>query len=144
MAERAQLLVALVGEEGDQADRLQELEHAARGVSHGPHHACGHAPWSSTGRGFDRHRRSTATAGAGACRPVGPAFILWRRRTRQGAPLCVRHVATSTVILEDLEDMAKHARIFEALRSAALSPEKSLTFLQKAIRDIPESEKEKE
>lgn len=51
---------------------------------------------------------------------------------------------TSTVILEDLKDMAKHARIFEALRSAALSPEQSLTFLQKAIRDIPESEKEKE
>ncbi|MEC4018436.1 helix-turn-helix domain-containing protein [Streptomyces sp. H27-D2] len=51
---------------------------------------------------------------------------------------------TTTAILEDLEDVAKHARIFEALRSAALSPEQSLTFLQKAIEDIPDSEKESE
>ncbi len=51
-------------------------------------------------------------------------------------------ITTSTVILENLEDTAKHARIFEALRSAALSPEKSLAFLQNAIGNIPESEKE--
>ena len=41
MAERGQLLVALVGAVGDEADRLQELEHATGGASHGRHHVCG-------------------------------------------------------------------------------------------------------
>ncbi|MFI1160712.1 helix-turn-helix domain-containing protein [Streptomyces sioyaensis] len=45
---------------------------------------------------------------------------------------------TSTVIIEDLEDVAKHARIFEALRSAALSRKQSLTFLDKARENMPE------
>ncbi|WP_432143891.1 helix-turn-helix domain-containing protein [Streptomyces sp. bgisy084] len=48
---------------------------------------------------------------------------------------------TSTVIIEDLDDVAKHARIFEALRSAALSRKQSLTFLDKAIANMPEGEK---
>ncbi|MFE7609396.1 helix-turn-helix domain-containing protein [Streptomyces celluloflavus] len=47
---------------------------------------------------------------------------------------------TSTVLIEDLEDVAKHARIFEALRSAALSPKRSLAFLEKVIAGIPKSE----
>ncbi|MEV0281622.1 helix-turn-helix transcriptional regulator [Streptomyces sp. NPDC050610] len=58
------------------------------------------------------------------------------------APEAVAYdTTTSTVILEDLEDMAKHARIFEALRSAALTPEQSLVFIRKAIQGISESEK---
>jgi hypothetical protein len=36
VAERGQFLVALVGEVGDQADRLQELEHATGGARGGP------------------------------------------------------------------------------------------------------------
>ncbi len=48
---------------------------------------------------------------------------------------------TNTVILEDAADMAYHARVFECLRSAALSPDQSLTFLRKAIEDIPNDEK---
>ena len=35
VAERGHLLVALVGEEGDQADRLEELEHVAGGYRAG-------------------------------------------------------------------------------------------------------------
>ncbi|MFE4331677.1 Scr1 family TA system antitoxin-like transcriptional regulator [Streptomyces sp. NPDC056831] len=49
---------------------------------------------------------------------------------------------TSTVIIEDLEEMATHAQIFEALRSAALTPAQWLTFLREHIASIPESEKE--
>ncbi|MFE3940872.1 helix-turn-helix domain-containing protein [Streptomyces sp. NPDC059118] len=49
---------------------------------------------------------------------------------------------TSTVIIEDLEEMATHAQIFEALRSAALTPAQSLAFLRERIASIPESEKE--
>jgi transcriptional regulator with XRE-family HTH domain len=48
---------------------------------------------------------------------------------------------TSTVVVEDAADMTKHARVFEALRSAALSPEQTMTFLQNAMKSIPESEK---
>ncbi|MER6101991.1 helix-turn-helix transcriptional regulator [Streptomyces sp. NPDC001832] len=51
---------------------------------------------------------------------------------------------TSTVLLEDLEEMAGHARIFEALTAAALTPDQSLAFIRKTLRDIPESEKEEE
>jgi hypothetical protein len=51
---------------------------------------------------------------------------------------------TSTVFIEDLEVMATHARIFEALGAAALTPDQSLSFLRKALREIPESEKEEE
>ncbi|WP_371268703.1 DUF5753 domain-containing protein [Streptomyces atratus] len=51
---------------------------------------------------------------------------------------------TSTVLLEDLEEMAGHARIFEALSAAALTPDQSLAFIRQVLRDIPESEKEEE
>ncbi|QEU93701.1 helix-turn-helix domain-containing protein [Streptomyces kanamyceticus] len=51
---------------------------------------------------------------------------------------------TSTVFLEEPEDMAKHAQIFEALRSAALTPDQTLTFLRRALRDIPDTEREEE
>ena len=58
------------------------------------------------------------------------------------APEAVAYDTTSsTVILEDLEDMTHHAQIFEALRSAALPPEQSLTFLQEVMRTISDGEK---
>ncbi len=80
MAEGGQLLVALVGEEGDQADRLQELEHAAGDVRHGLHHACGHSSCGCTSRqglGFgsaprtltgDVHRVGAGTSGSAEIR----------------------------------------------------------------------------
>ncbi|MFC9031527.1 helix-turn-helix domain-containing protein [Streptomyces arboris] len=49
---------------------------------------------------------------------------------------------TSTVIIEDLEEMAMHAQIFEALRSSALTPAQTLTFLRECLATLPESEKE--
>jgi transcriptional regulator with XRE-family HTH domain len=51
---------------------------------------------------------------------------------------------TSTVILEDLPEMATHSRIFEALCSAAMTPDQSLSFLRKVLRQIPNTEKEEE
>ncbi|MFE7116826.1 helix-turn-helix domain-containing protein [Streptomyces sp. NPDC057654] len=61
------------------------------------------------------------------------------------APEAVAYdTTTRTVIFEDLEEMAKHARIFEALRSAALTPEQSLTFIRNVMKGIPETEKEPE
>lgn len=51
---------------------------------------------------------------------------------------------TSTVILEDLNEMAYHARIFECLRSAALPPNQSLAFIQKSIEEVQGGEKEAE
>ncbi|MBV7248271.1 helix-turn-helix domain-containing protein [Streptomyces sp. MW-W600-10] len=49
---------------------------------------------------------------------------------------------TSTVIIEDLEEMATHAQIFEALRSSALTPAQTLTFLRECLASLPDSEKE--
>ncbi|MFI1184617.1 helix-turn-helix domain-containing protein [Streptomyces sp. NPDC020799] len=49
---------------------------------------------------------------------------------------------TSTVILENPDDVAKHVRIFEALRSSALTPDQSVDFIRTAMKGIPESEKE--
>lgn len=61
------------------------------------------------------------------------------------APQAVAYdTTTSSVLFEDPEDMATHAQIFETLRSAALTPDQSLSFIRRAMKDIPESEKEKE
>lgn len=47
---------------------------------------------------------------------------------------------TSTVFIEDLEEMTEHAQIFEALRSAALTPDQSLSFLRRVIESLPDGE----
>ncbi len=61
------------------------------------------------------------------------------------APQAVAYdTTTSSVLFEDPEDMATHAQIFETLRSAALTPDQSLSFIRRAMKEIPESEKEKE
>ncbi|RDG38667.1 helix-turn-helix domain-containing protein [Streptomyces corynorhini] len=59
------------------------------------------------------------------------------------APQAVAYDTTSsTVLLEDSEDMAKHVQIFETLRSAAHTPNESLAFLRKTITGIPEDRAE--
>ncbi|PJN27621.1 transcriptional regulator [Streptomyces sp. CB02613] len=61
------------------------------------------------------------------------------------APEAVAYdTSTSTVLVEDLAEMAAHARIFEALSAAALTPDQSLAFVRKTLASIPESEKEAE
>ncbi|MEU7582248.1 helix-turn-helix transcriptional regulator [Streptomyces sp. NPDC041068] len=51
---------------------------------------------------------------------------------------------TSTVLLDDPEDMAEHTQIFEALRFAALTPDQTLAFLHRTLRDITQAEREAE
>ncbi|MEW1718686.1 helix-turn-helix transcriptional regulator [Streptomyces sp. NPDC093109] len=51
---------------------------------------------------------------------------------------------TSTVFIEDLADMTRHAQIFETLRSAALTPDQSLSFLQKAMEGMADTQEEEE
>jgi transcriptional regulator with XRE-family HTH domain len=46
---------------------------------------------------------------------------------------------SSTIIFEDFEGMADHAQIFETLRSAALTPDQSLSFIEKTLELIPEA-----
>lgn len=48
----------------------------------------------------------------------------------------------NTVIIEDADELANYAYVFDALRSAALNPEDSLAFLQMAIRQIQQEEGE--
>lgn len=51
---------------------------------------------------------------------------------------------TSTIFVEELEDMAKHSEIFEELRSAALTPTQTLSFLRDQLASLPDSEKDAE
>ncbi|MFD5747909.1 Scr1 family TA system antitoxin-like transcriptional regulator [Streptomyces sp. NPDC127033] len=61
------------------------------------------------------------------------------------APEVVAYDTTmSTVLLEDLEDMAVHAKIFEALRSAALTTGQSLAFIRQTLKGIPADKDAKE
>ncbi|MFE3884722.1 helix-turn-helix domain-containing protein [Streptomyces lydicus] len=63
----------------------------------------------------------------------------------EAAPEAVAYdTTTSTVLLEEPEDVAKHARIFETLRSAALTPDQSLAFIRRSIKGMVESGKESE
>ncbi|NJQ00705.1 helix-turn-helix domain-containing protein [Streptomyces zingiberis] len=49
---------------------------------------------------------------------------------------------TSTVILEDAGEMAQHAQIFEVLRSAALTPGESASFIRRLREDIAAAEED--
>lgn len=71
-------------------------------------------------------------------------FVMFSFGTEPGPEAVAYDTTTSTVLLEDLEDMAEHAQIFEALRSAALTPDQSLTFIRKAMKSIPADERESE
>jgi len=51
---------------------------------------------------------------------------------------------TSTVFVEELDDMVKHAEAFEELRSAALTPTQTLSFLGDQLAKLPESESDAE
>ncbi|WP_405798749.1 Scr1 family TA system antitoxin-like transcriptional regulator [Streptomyces sp. NBC_01506] len=59
------------------------------------------------------------------------------------APEAVAYdTTTSTVLLEDLAEMANHAQIFESLRSAALTPDQSIAFMRRTMKELSESEKD--
>ncbi|MFF4529192.1 helix-turn-helix domain-containing protein [Streptomyces sp. NPDC001407] len=50
--------------------------------------------------------------------------------------------ATGTMLQEDPEGVAKHAHIFEVLRSAAMTPDQSIKFIQDAADSISENKEE--
>lgn len=51
---------------------------------------------------------------------------------------------TSTVFVEELDDMVRHAEAFEELRSAAMTPKQTLSFLSDQLAKLPESENDAE
>ncbi|MFC9429354.1 Scr1 family TA system antitoxin-like transcriptional regulator [Streptomyces sp. NPDC056987] len=87
---------------------------------------------------------------AGITRPYAPLLAERFHFTMlslgaEPAPEVVAYDTTmSTVLLEDLEDMAVHAKIFEALRSAALTTGQSLAFIRQTLKDIPADKDAKE
>ncbi|MBW8739042.1 MAG: helix-turn-helix domain-containing protein [Streptomyces turgidiscabies] len=73
---------------------------------------------------------------------LAPYFVMFSFGPEPAPEAVAYDTTTTTMILEDLEEMAYHARVFEYLRSAALPPDQSLDFIRKAIEKIPASEKE--
>ncbi|MEV7865881.1 helix-turn-helix transcriptional regulator [Streptomyces sp. NPDC088124] len=69
-------------------------------------------------------------------------FVMFNFASEPAPQAVAFDTTSSTVILEDVEDMAKHVQIFERLRSAALTPNQSLTFIQRVIKDVSETEEE--
>lgn len=70
-------------------------------------------------------------------------FVMFSFGTEPAPEAVAFDSATSTVFVEELEDMAKHAEIFEELRSAALTPTQTLSFLRDQLAGLPNSEKER-
>ncbi|MFD3481930.1 helix-turn-helix domain-containing protein [Streptomyces sp. NPDC058665] len=69
-------------------------------------------------------------------------FVLFNFGPEPAPEAVAYDTTTSTVLLEDLAEMANHAQIFEALRSAALTPDQSLAFIDRTMKEIPASEKD--
>lgn len=69
-------------------------------------------------------------------------FTMFNFGPEPGPQAVAYDTTTSSVLFEDLAEMATHARIFEELRSAALTREQSVAFVRKAMEDIPRSEEE--
>ncbi|WP_405617246.1 helix-turn-helix domain-containing protein [Streptomyces sp. NBC_01508] len=75
---------------------------------------------------------------------MSPHFVLFNFGPEPAPEAVAYDTTTSTVLLEDLAEMANHAQIFESLRSAALTPDQSLAFMRRTMNEIPESEKDTE
>lgn len=69
-------------------------------------------------------------------------FVLFNFGPEPAPEVVAYDTTTSTVLLEELAEMAHHAQIFESLRSAALTPDQSLALIRKRMKDIPASEKD--
>lgn len=70
---------------------------------------------------------------------VSPHFIMFSFGPEPAAEAVSLDTLSSTVVLEDPDDLARHARVFESLRSAALTPSETMAFLQQAVKDIHDS-----
>ncbi|MGW1746455.1 DUF5753 domain-containing protein [Streptomyces sp. NPDC002092] len=71
-------------------------------------------------------------------------FVMLSFGPEPGPEAVAYDTTSSTVVLEEPADMGTHARIFEALAAAALTPDQSLSFIRRMLREIPEGEKEEE
>ncbi|MEU6853384.1 helix-turn-helix transcriptional regulator [Actinacidiphila alni] len=68
-----------------------------------------------------------------------PHFVMFSFGPEPAAEAVSLDTLGSSVILEGPDDLARHARVFETLRSAALTPSETMAFLQQAIKDIHDS-----
>ncbi|MFD7491647.1 DUF5753 domain-containing protein [Streptomyces sp. NPDC059832] len=67
---------------------------------------------------------------------VAPAFVALSYAHEASPEAIVQDTLVNSVILEDHEDMAGYVHAFDALRSAALTPDRSLTFIRKTMNGI--------
>ncbi|MFI0937838.1 helix-turn-helix domain-containing protein [Streptomyces sp. NPDC021020] len=63
-------------------------------------------------------------------------FVMFSFGPEPAAEAVSLDTLSSSVILEGPEDLARYARAFEALRSAALTPTQTLSFLDHALKNI--------
>ncbi|MBB6437523.1 helix-turn-helix domain-containing protein [Streptomyces candidus] len=67
---------------------------------------------------------------------VAPAFVALSYGKEASPEVIVQDTMANSVILEDHEDMAGYLHAYEALRSAALTPDRTLTFIRQLMSDI--------
>ncbi|MGX1853953.1 helix-turn-helix domain-containing protein [Streptomyces sp. NPDC055299] len=67
---------------------------------------------------------------------VAPAFVALSYAYEASPEVIVQDTMTNSVIIEDHEDMAGYVHAFEALRSAALTPDQSIAFVEKLMNGI--------
>ena len=74
--------------------------------------------------------------GEWAAARVAPAFVALSYANEASPEVIVQDTMVNSVILEDHEDMAGYLHAFEALRSAALTPDQSIAFIRKTMNGI--------
>ncbi|MEN8650425.1 helix-turn-helix transcriptional regulator [Streptomyces sp. 21So2-11] len=67
---------------------------------------------------------------------VAPAFVALSYAHEASPEVIVQDTMVNSVILEDHEDMAGYVHAFDALRSAALTPDQSRAFIRKLMNSI--------
>ncbi|MFF4604249.1 helix-turn-helix domain-containing protein [Streptomyces sp. NPDC001339] len=67
---------------------------------------------------------------------VAPAFVGLSYANEASPEVIVQDTMVNSVIVDDHEEMAGYVHAFDALRSAALTPEQSVAFIRRVINDI--------
>ncbi|MFE1172000.1 helix-turn-helix domain-containing protein [Streptomyces sp. NPDC058773] len=73
---------------------------------------------------------------------VAPAFVALSYANEAAPDVIVQDTMVTSVILDGQEDMAGYVHAFDALRSAALTPSQSITFIKKTMNGIAEEKEE--
>ncbi|MGW0536103.1 helix-turn-helix domain-containing protein [Streptomyces sp. NPDC003032] len=74
---------------------------------------------------------------------MSPPFVTLSFAREAAPEAVVLETLANSVILENHEDMANYAHAFEALRSAALTPDRSISFIRRTAQQIPREPEEK-